>query len=78
MTTTAPRNPGEHQEGQQGERWRSWRALLADAIRTPGLLHDAYRLFPGYSIRNQLLAMAQCAERKMLPGSCSGNGSDDK
>lgn len=74
MTTTASRNQEAQQEQQhkeqqaQGERWRSWRALLEDAIRTPGLLHQAYRQFPGYSIRNQLLAMAQCEEREILPG----------
>jgi hypothetical protein len=74
MTTTEPKHQEEQQEQQrteqqtQGERWRSWRALLEDAIRTPGLLHQAYRQFPGYSMRNQLLAMAQCEEREILPG----------
>ena len=68
MTTTAQSNPAAQQEGQEHERWRSWRALLADAITTPGLLHQAYRQFPGYSIRNQLLASAQCAQRQVLPG----------
>ncbi len=74
MTTTEPIHQEEQQAPQpieqqtQRERWRSWRALLEDAIRTPGLLHQAYRQFPGYSMRNQLLAMAQCDERKVLPG----------
>jgi antirestriction protein ArdC len=46
----------------------SWQALLQQAITTPGLIHEAYHRFHRYSLRNQLLAMAQCIERGIIPG----------
>lgn len=47
---------------------QQWRTLLAEAFRTPGLLHEAYHRFPGYSLHNQLLALHQCRERGLSPG----------
>jgi antirestriction protein ArdC len=41
---------------------------LREAITTPGLIHEAYQRFHQYSLRNQLLAMAQCVQRGMNPG----------
>jgi antirestriction protein ArdC len=43
-------------------------ALLAEAVTEPGRIHAAYTAFHGYSIGNQLLALMQCAERRIEPG----------
>src|SRR4051812_32696153 len=45
-----------------------WSTLLIDAVTKPGVIHDAYRRFWNYSVGNQLLAMFQCAARKLEPG----------
>jgi hypothetical protein len=42
--------------------------IVQQAIKEPGLIHEAYHRFHGYSLRNQLLAMFQCASRKLMPG----------
>ena len=42
--------------------------LLASAVTEPGTLSQAYQQFHNYSLGNQLLAMAQCAERGITPG----------
>ena len=46
----------------------SRRALLASAVSTPGLIHEAYQRFHRYSVHNQLLALGQCVERGIAPG----------
>ncbi len=46
----------------------SWESVLRQAITTPGLIHEAYHRFHQYSLRNQLLAMAQCLDRGIAPG----------
>ncbi len=46
----------------------SWRALLVEAVNTPGLVHEAYTRFHRYSLHNQLLAWAQCVSRGVTPG----------
>jgi antirestriction protein ArdC len=46
----------------------TWRALLRGALTTPGLVHEAYARFHRYSLRNQLLALAQCEGRGLAPG----------
>ncbi len=43
-------------------------ALLETAVTEPGILSQAYRQFHSYSLGNQLLAMAQCADRDLQPG----------
>ena len=43
-------------------------ALLETAVTEPGILSQAYRQFHNYSLGNQLLAMAQCADRDLQPG----------
>ena len=43
-------------------------ALLQSAVHEPGILSQAYRQFHTYSLGNQLLAMAQCADRGISPG----------
>ena len=43
-------------------------ALLEQAITQPGMIHDGYSRFHNYSLGNQLLALAQCAERGLQPG----------
>jgi antirestriction protein ArdC len=42
--------------------------LLENAVNEPGILSTAYRAFHGYSIGNQLLALAQCTARGIQPG----------
>ena len=42
--------------------------LLRDAVHEPGILSQAYQQFHSYSVSNQLLAWAQCAERGLEPG----------
>ncbi len=42
--------------------------LLQSAVNEPGILSQAYQQFHQYSIGNQLLAWAQCAERGIRPG----------
>lgn len=48
-------------------RWR-WTDLLAEAVKTPGVLLTAYSRFHGYSLGNQLAALIQCKERGLQPG----------
>ena len=43
-------------------------ALLDRAMNEPGQLHAAYSMFHGYSLGNQLTAMAQCAAREIRIG----------
>ncbi len=46
----------------------SWAALLDEAVRKPGYIHQAYSRFHNYSLGNQLLALFQCFERSIQPG----------
>jgi len=46
----------------------SWAALLDEAVKKPGFIHEAYSRFHNYSLGNQLLALFQCFERGMQPG----------
>lgn len=46
----------------------SWTALLDEAVKKPGYIHEAYSRFHNYSLGNQLLAMFQCVERGLQPG----------
>ena len=46
----------------------SWAALLEDAVKKPGSIHEAYSRFWNYSIANQLLAMFQILARGAQPG----------
>ena len=43
--------------------------LLRSAVEEPGTLSSAYQQFHSYSLGNQLLAMFQCQERDIPPGS---------
>jgi hypothetical protein len=45
--------------------------LLRQAVTEPGIVSRAYSAFHGYSIGNQILALAQCAERQITPGPIS-------
>src|SRR5689334_17957457 len=42
--------------------------LLQQAVTEPGTISKAYTAFHGYSIGNQLLALAQCTQRGIAPG----------
>lgn len=46
----------------------SFADLLKEALEQPGTINRAYFSFHGYSLGNQLLALAQCAERGIDPG----------
>jgi antirestriction protein ArdC len=46
----------------------SWAALLDEAVKKPGFIHEAYSRFHNYSLGNQLLAMFQCVTRGIQPG----------
>lgn len=46
----------------------NWAELLQEAVRTPGLLMQAYSAFHHYSTGNQLLALWQCHQRGLPPG----------
>ena len=41
----------------------SWAALLDEALKKPGFIHEAYSRFHNYSLGNQLLALFQCFAR---------------
>jgi antirestriction protein ArdC len=43
-------------------------ALLHDAVTVPGRVHASYTAFYGYSLGNQILAMAQCIDRGIPVG----------
>src|SRR4051794_1264933 len=45
--------------------------LLQKAVTEPGIISRAYSAFHGYSIGNQILALVQCAERRITPGPIS-------
>jgi len=45
-----------------------WAALLDEAVKKPGFIHEAYTRFHNYSLGNQLLALFQCFERGIQPG----------
>ncbi len=47
---------------------KAFAALLQDAVNEPGTLSRAYQQFHTYSLGNQLLAWAQCADRGLQPG----------
>ena len=46
----------------------SWAALLDEAVKKPGFIHEAYSRFHNYSLGNQLLALFQCMMRGIQPG----------
>jgi antirestriction protein ArdC len=45
-----------------------WAELLTEAVSRPGMLHEAYSRFHGYSFGNRIAALSQCFERKIPPG----------
>jgi hypothetical protein len=45
-----------------------WSDLLREAVSTPGTISEAYTAFHGYSLGNQMLALAQCRLRGIQPG----------
>lgn len=46
----------------------TWAELLLEAVKTPGLIMQAYTAFHSYSTGNQLLALWQCLLRGITPG----------
>ena len=47
---------------------KAFATLLQNAVHEPGTLSQTYQQFHTYSLGNQLLAWAQCAERGLQPG----------
>ena len=62
-TGAASRNGGTERKAMI-----SWAALLDEAVKKPGFIHEAYSRFHNYSLGNQLLALFQCFERGIQPG----------
>ncbi len=54
--------------GTERKPMASWAALLDEAVKKPGFIHEAYSRFHNYSLGNQLLALFQCIERGIQPG----------
>ena len=46
----------------------SWAALLDEAVKKPGFIHEAYSRFHQFSLGNQMLALFQCQLRGIQPG----------
>jgi hypothetical protein len=51
----------------------SWAALLDEAVKKPGFIHEAYTRFHSYSIGNQLLALFQCSPSAMSSNATSAD-----
>jgi len=47
---------------------RTFAAMLQTAVTEPGIISRAYSAFHGFSLRNQILAAMQCAERNLPVG----------
>jgi hypothetical protein len=45
-----------------------WQQLLINAVNQPGVVSAAYSRFWNYSVGNQILAMFQCLERRIVSG----------
>ena len=59
---------GDTPTGAERKPMVSWAALLDEAVKKPGFIHEAYRRFHNYSLGNQLLALFQCIMRGIQPG----------
>jgi len=59
---------GSARYGAERKAMISWAALLDEAVKKPGFIHEAYSRFHNYSLGNQLLALFQCFERGIQPG----------
>ena len=61
-------NTGSARNSAERKPMVSWAALLDEAVKKPGFIHQAYSRFHNYSLGNQLLALFQCFERGIAPG----------
>ena len=59
---------GEATTAEDRKAMVSWAALLDEAVKKPGFIHEAYSRFHNYSLGNQLLALFQCMMRGIQPG----------
>ena len=59
---------GDAPTGAERKPLVSWAALLDEAVKKPGFIHEAYSRFHNYSLGNQLLALFQCMMRRIQPG----------
>ncbi len=60
--------PGSSRYGAERKAMASWAALLSEAVRRPGFIHEAYSRFNNYLLGNQLLGLFQCFEKGIPPG----------
>src|ERR1041385_1540179 len=64
-----PQAPGPRRAGCRMTRAPlSFADLLAEALREPGRISEAYSLFHTYSIGNAFAALSQCLARDLTPG----------
>jgi antirestriction protein ArdC len=71
QTVATSANAQEHGTAQMSADRKpmlSWTALLDEAVKKPGFIHEAYSRFHNYSLGNQLLALFQCVMRGIQPG----------
>jgi hypothetical protein len=54
---------GDAPTGAERKPMVSWAALLDEAVKKSGFIHEAYSRFHNYSLGNQLLALFQCFTR---------------
>ena len=70
-TTGGARDGAERKTAEQQSNRKplvSWAALLDEAVKKPGLIHEAYSRFHQFSMGNQMLALFQCQLRGIQPG----------
>src|SRR5438067_13183380 len=62
--------PGQEEvmRAKRVEPQTNWSAILADAVRKPGVISKAYSTFWNYSVGNQISALFQCLVRGIEPG----------
>ena len=58
---------GDAPNGAERKPMVSWAALLDEAVKKPGFIHEAYSRFHNYLLGNQLLALFQCTMRGIQP-----------
>jgi hypothetical protein len=66
--TGGARCGAEREERTDKKAMVSWAALLDEAVKKPGFIHQAYSRFHHFSIGNQMLALFQCLDRAIPIG----------
>jgi antirestriction protein ArdC len=66
-SATANQHASNHDAGATPHK-ANWAELLIEAVKTPGMISQAYSAFHAYSTGNQILALMQCFQRGIAPG----------